>query len=81
MEDFNHILSSLLSPDNATRAAAELRLEEAKKNPDALANALISALRHSSGVEQRSLCAVLIRRVRDDTICHAGRTNSAHRAP
>jgi len=72
MEDFNHILSSLLSPDNATRAAAELRLEEAKKSPDALANALISTLRHSSGVEQRSLCAVLIRRVRDDTICHAG---------
>jgi hypothetical protein len=55
----------LLSTDNNQRSTAEaLLVAEAKSNPDAVATALANALRHSERVEQRSLAAVLIRRVR-----------------
>lgn len=61
---FSQLLSGLLSPDNQTRSHAEQAIETAKQNPDALANGLIAALRHSELTELRSLSAVLIRRVR-----------------
>lgn len=66
MSAFSALLSSLMSPDNAIRSAGEQMLNELKAQPDTLATCLINALRHSEAVEHRSLCAVLIRRVRSE---------------
>lgn len=64
MSAFSALIGSLMSPDNATRTTGESMLNELKAQPDILATCLINALRHSEAVEHRSLCAVLIRRVR-----------------
>lgn len=66
MSAFSALIGSLMSPDNATRTAGESMLNELKAQPDTLATCLINALRHSEAVEHRSLCAVLIRRVRSE---------------
>ena len=59
------MLAALLSPDNATRNAAEKALEELQESqPTQLAHQLVETL---AGVENdagaRSLCAVLLRRL------------------
>ena len=57
-------MSALTSRDNATRQAAEATYASLKETPDALAQHLIRALRQSQHDDVRSMCAIMLRRVR-----------------
>ena len=60
---FEALLQGMLSDDNATRQAAEASFVEAKSTPDALVGNLVAVLRGSQNQENRSLSAVMLRRV------------------
>lgn len=63
-EGFEQLMSALTSRDNATRQAAEDTYASLKETPDALAQHLIRALRQSQHDDVRSMCAIMLRRVR-----------------
>eukprot|EP00741_Cyanophora_paradoxa_P006672 tig00001030_g6453.t1 len=63
LQQFEQLCSSLMSPDNTVRGAAEQQFNEAKKHPDTLASALTQAMRVSQQDAVRSMSAVLIRRI------------------
>ena len=60
---FEALLQGMLAADNETRQAAETSFVEAKKSPDALVGNLVQVLRGSTALENRSLSAVMLRRV------------------
>ena len=61
---FEALLQMLMSAQNEQRSHAEKVFAELKKHPDACATQLIRSLRTSPQLESRSLCAVLLRKVR-----------------
>ena len=61
---FEGLLQMLMSPQNEQRSHAEKIFAELKKQPDACASQLVRSLRSSPNLESRSLCAVLLRKVR-----------------
>ena len=63
-DGFEQLMSALTSRDNATRQAAEDTYASLKETPDALAQHLIRALRQSQHDDVRSMCAIMLRRVR-----------------
>ncbi|EFN51416.1 hypothetical protein CHLNCDRAFT_59245 [Chlorella variabilis] len=65
---FEQLCALLMSSQNEQRSQAEAVFAELKKHPDACAQQLVRALRHSHSLEARGLCAVLLRKVltRDD---------------
>jgi hypothetical protein len=60
------LLRGLLSADNDTRAQAETAFGELKKHPDACVSELVQGLRANPDMASRSLCAVLLRKVRGE---------------
>ena len=63
---FEQLVSVLMSPDNAARAAGEAQFAAAKAaSPDGLCAGLLSVLTSSGSVDSRAFCAVLLRKVRD----------------
>ena len=62
---FEAVITALLSPDNAARAAGEARFAEARASPDACVRGLLAVLTTSAELDARGLCAVLLRKVRD----------------
>ncbi len=65
---FQMLLQMLLSMDNEQRSQGEKMLNDLQSNPDLCSTLLIRGLRSSEKVEERSLCAVLLRRVSDAPI-------------
>jgi len=62
---FEQLVSVLMSPDNAARAAGEAQFAGAKaSSPDGLCAGLLSVLTSSASVDSRAFCAVLLRKVR-----------------
>lgn len=61
---FEALLQMLMSAQNEQRAHAELVLTEFKKHPDACVGQLVRSLRGSPDLQARSLCAVMLRKVR-----------------
>jgi hypothetical protein len=62
---FEQLVSVLMSPDNAARAAGEAQFAAAKaSSPDALCAGLLGVLRSSASTDSRAFCAVLLRKVR-----------------
>lgn len=61
---FETLLQMLMSTQNEQRSHAEKVFAELKKHPDACATQLVRSLRTSPHQESRSLCAVLLRKVR-----------------
>ena len=61
---FEALLQMLMSAQNEQRSHAEQIFGEFKKAaPDACASQLIRSLRHSTDLQSRSLCAVMLRKV------------------
>ena len=61
---FEALLQMLMSSQNDQRTLAEQMFNELKKHEDVCASQLVRALRASPNMESRSLCAVLLRKVR-----------------
>lgn len=62
---FEQLVSVLMSPDNAARAAGEAQFAAAKaSSPDGLCAGLLSVLKSSASTDSRAFCAVLLRKVR-----------------
>ena len=63
---FEQLVSVLMSPDNAARAAGEAQFAGAKaSSPDGLCAGLLSVLTSSASTDSRAFCAVLLRKVRE----------------
>lgn len=60
---FEALLQGMLAADNETREAAESSFQDAKATPDALVGNLVAVLRGSQNLANRSLSAVMLRRV------------------
>lgn len=58
------LLQGLMSSENEVRSQAETAFAELKKHPDACVTKLIQGLRTNPDAASRSLCAVLLRKVR-----------------
>ena len=62
---FEQLVTVLMSPDNAARAAGEAQFAGAKaSSPDGLCAGLLSVLASSASTDSRAFCAVLLRKVR-----------------
>ncbi len=61
---FEALLQMLMSAQNEQRSHAEHVFSELKKHPDACVSQLIRSLRNSADLQARSLCAVMLRKVR-----------------
>lgn len=66
---FEALLQGMLSGDNATRTAAESSFNEARKVPDGLVGNLVQVLRGSNALENKTLSAVLLRKVTNAPLC------------
>lgn len=61
---FEALLTAMMSASNEQRTQAEAVFGELKKHPDACVSQLIRSLRNSPDLQCRSLCAVMLRKVR-----------------
>jgi hypothetical protein len=62
LQQFEQVLSNILSADNIKRKQAEIDFNTAKSNPDYCVSALLSIMRQSQRVELRSLSCVLLKK-------------------
>lgn len=60
---FEGLISGLMSPDNSRRKMAELVLTQLKTQPDLCVQYLVNTLRRSGSKENRSFCALILRKV------------------
>lgn len=63
-QNFELLVQQLLSADNASRKQAEILFEALKKHPDGCLQQLLRCLRQSEKLENRSFCAIMLRKVR-----------------
>jgi hypothetical protein len=68
--NFELLVMQLLSADNTGRKQAEAVYEALKAHPDPCLELLLRCLRQSEKVENRSFCAIMLRKVR--AAAHAG---------
>lgn len=61
--NFELLVMQLLSADNTSRKQAEVVYEALKQHPDACLELLLRCLRQSEKVENRSFCAIMLRKV------------------
>jgi hypothetical protein len=61
--NFELLVQQLLSADNQGRKHAEAVFESVKAHPNACLQLLLRSLRHSDKVENRSFCAIMLRKV------------------
>jgi hypothetical protein len=88
---FETVLNKFLSNDNAERQRAEEVFNELKQaSPDATVTHLITVLRRAEATEYRTICAVILRRVRscgtltlisNPTLCRHNKGSSQFRCP
>jgi hypothetical protein len=62
--NFELLVMQLLSADNTGRKQAEAVYEALKTHPDPCLELLLRCLRQSEKVENRSFCAIMLRKVR-----------------
>lgn len=62
-QNFELLVQQLLSADNTSRKQAETVYEALKQHPDGCLEQLLRCLRRSESVENRSFCAIMLRKV------------------
>lgn len=63
LQEFEKLVEQLLSADNVARKQAEDVYEQLKNHPDAVLELLLRCLRQSPDVQNRSFCAIMLRKV------------------